>query len=30
MTPETAGEPLLRVEGLKVHFPVTRGLLRRT
>ncbi|MCB1352306.1 MAG: dipeptide ABC transporter ATP-binding protein [Rhodobacteraceae bacterium] len=29
MTPETAGEPLLRVEGLKVHFPVTRGLLRR-
>ncbi|MDX6751208.1 ABC transporter ATP-binding protein [Geminicoccaceae bacterium 1502E] len=25
-----AGEPLLSVEGLKVHFPVKAGLLRRT
>jgi peptide/nickel transport system ATP-binding protein len=26
----TADKPLLRVEGLKVHFPIQRGVLRRT
>jgi peptide/nickel transport system ATP-binding protein len=25
-----SGEPLLKVDGLKVHFPVRRGLLQRT
>ena len=28
--PAAAAPVLLRVEGLKVHFPITRGLLRRT
>lgn len=27
--PESAGGELLRVEGLKVHFPIERGILRR-
>src|ERR687887_809678 len=26
-TPQTRGEPLLRVEGVKKHFPITRGIL---
>ena len=29
MPAETPEEPLVRVEGLKQHFPITRGILRR-
>ncbi len=29
MPPETSEKPLVRVEGLKQHFPITRGILRR-
>jgi peptide/nickel transport system ATP-binding protein len=29
-TPDTGAEPLLRVRDYKVHFPIRRGLLRRT
>ncbi|HWB46911.1 MAG TPA: dipeptide ABC transporter ATP-binding protein [Hyphomicrobiaceae bacterium] len=28
--PEASAEPLLRVDGLKMHFPVRKGVLRRT
>jgi peptide/nickel transport system ATP-binding protein len=28
--PEHAPQPLLQVEGLKVHFPIRRGLIQRT
>ena len=28
-SPQTAGRPLLEVEQLKMHFPITRGLLHR-
>lgn len=29
MPAETSENPLVRVEGLKLHFPITRGILRR-
>ena len=29
MPAETSEKPLVRVEGLKQHFPITRGILRR-
>jgi peptide/nickel transport system ATP-binding protein len=29
-TPLAAGKPLLEVQNLKMHFPITKGLLRRT
>ena len=30
MAMPTLAEPILKVQDLKVHFPITRGVLRRT